>query len=127
SYSAFDTDGTAPYSITLAPDSITRLVLDTPTSRTITPETGAQEFLYAGKAGETVNILLSKESDSGSMNLLVVSPDDEVVNAGSRNAEFMSFVVTLPLDGEYEFIVSNIDYDTTSELAFTLELKPLEE
>ena len=54
------------------------------------------------------------------------TPEGEVVTFASYHALSASFEVELPLDASYQFVVSNVAYDT-ADMTFSLLLENVEE
>jgi hypothetical protein len=118
-----DDGSTRDFEITLQPDTLRQLVPGTTFNGVINAETGNVRYLYDGTAGETLTITLERTSETGSPFLGIYSPSDEVAVFSGRSASYVQVKVTLPEDGRYEFILSDISYDNPSGLTYSIVMQ----
>lgn len=114
------------YTVSLNSTTILSLAPDVELAQTITPQTGAQTFIYTSKTeNERIELTIRLVSDTGRFELEVVSPEDNVVYVFGRSANAMTLDLTLPVVGLYRFTVNDVDYQPT-ELQFTIRLRQLQ-
>jgi hypothetical protein len=108
-------------SVTLSPSSLLRLTPGTQFTGMVSPDTGNQIYLYEGTAGEKLSLTLERTSKDGGLGIRVLSTEDEVAVFNGRDAERIQIDITLPLNGRYQFTVSNIAYDD-SAMEYAIQL-----
>jgi hypothetical protein len=108
-------------SVTLSPSSLLRLTPGTQFTGVVSPDTGNQIYLYEGTAGERLALTLERTSKDGALGLQIVSSEDEVAVFYGRNADSLQIEITLPLNGRYQFTVSNVAYDE-SAMEYAIQL-----
>jgi hypothetical protein len=114
------------YTLNLSPDTLKQLAPGTTFTGELTAEGGQENYLYSGKAGDKIRITIERTSDTGSLNLRVVSEVDEVVVYYERGSTRAQFDITLPVDGRYQFTLSDVAYEV-SVLGYAITLEPVEE
>lgn len=122
-FNPWDDQTTFAYEIQLAPDTRLSLVDGTAFTGDIGADNGSVTYEYDGTAGEVVTITLTRTSESGTLALAMLSPEDEVVTLGGRNALEHRVTVELPVDGVYRVVLRNNDYDETSVLGYEILLQ----
>jgi hypothetical protein len=121
-FSPWDDATTFEYEISLAPDTKLSLVDGTEFTGEITADGGNVTYEYVGFAGEDITLTLTRLSEEGALGMVVYSSEDEVMTFNGRNVRENSATLTLPLDGTYRIVVSNISYDTESILQYSIQL-----
>ncbi len=115
------------YEMLLSSTTILSLAPDIELTQTITPETGAQTFIYNTTAdNERIELTIRRVSDVGDIQLQVQSPLDEVINFYGRGFNGGTFDMTLPVAGVYRFVINDISYAPT-DLQFTIRLRQLQD
>ncbi|MCU0496997.1 MAG: hypothetical protein MUF87_06550 [Anaerolineae bacterium] len=118
-----DTIDEYDYTITLSPSQLVILQSGTPVEGNINSDDGIITYLYRGQVDQTVRItLITVETSQGLPRMTVYSPEDLLLDYGSRSRGSATFEVTLPLTGLYRFDLQNIAYQA-SDLNFTLTVE----
>jgi hypothetical protein len=125
SFVSFSSVESGPYEIMVSPETVLSLAPGTPVMETITADTGDLTYNYNGTVGDTVAVTITRLSETGALSLNVYSSEDEVVVFYGRDTTAARFEITLPIDGLYQFIVRNIDYEQ-SDVTFSLLLETVE-
>lgn len=112
----------SPFTITLSPAAILKLVPGVPISATMPADSGTLNYLYDGTAGEKLRLSITQTSETGALSLWMLSPVDEVALFQGRAVRGLSMDLVLPVDGTYRIDLNNIDYEV-SELSFTILLE----
>lgn len=114
------------YTVTLNSTSLISLAPDIDVTTTITPQTGAQTFLYTTTADdERVQIEIRRTTQTGAIAVNVYSPTDLILSVSGLEMNSAIFDLDLPLAGTYRFLVNDIGYDS-NELGFTIRLRQLQ-
>jgi hypothetical protein len=126
-FSPYDNNITTyDYTVSISSTTILSLAPDVELAQTITPQTGAQTFVYTTTSeNERIELTIRRVSSTGRFELEVVSPEDGVVYVFGRSANAMTLDLTLPVVGLYRFTVNDVDYEPT-ELQFTIRLRQLQ-
>ena len=112
------------YTITLSSSSLVSLAPGIEATGSVSPETGTTSFAYRGSAGERIQVTLTRLSEEGAAGLNIFSPDDEVLAFFGRGVISSRFEIEFPLDGMYQFVVSNFDYDlSTMDFSLLIDVK----
>lgn len=126
-FSSYNNATNYDYEMLLSSTTILSLAPDIELTQTITPETGAQTFIYStATENERVELDIRRISDVGDVWLQVLSPTDEVINFFGRGFNGGTFDMTLPIAGVYRFIVNDISYAPT-ELQITIRLRQVQD
>jgi len=126
-YDNWDTDYELyEYRLEVIPSTVLSLPNGSPLTGDITEQTGSVKYAYTGKAGDRLRVTFRNTGDEGAMSLTILSSEDEVLTFTGRDADVSQFGITLPLDGTYEFIISNLAYDTATTLSYEIMVEPME-
>lgn len=126
-FSSYSNASSYDYEMLLSSTTILSLAPDVELTQSITPETGAQTFIYStATENERVELDIRRISDVGDVWLQVLSPTDEVINFFGRGFNGGTFDMTLPIAGVYRFIVNDISYAPT-ELQITIRLRQVQD
>lgn len=125
-FSSYNNARQYDYEVLLSSTTILSLAPDVELTQTITPQTGAQTFIYnTTTENERIELSVRRISTAGDMQLQVTSPLDEVINFFGRGFNGGTFDITLPIAGVYRFVVNDVSYVPT-ELQFTIRLRQLQ-
>jgi len=113
----------ATVNVTLQSSTIFSLANGIEQTGTITPDTGDAQYQYTGTAGEQIQVSFARTSEAGAPSLLLLSPEDEVINFYGRSVDSTQFTVTLPVDGIYVFLIRDVAYSPTA-MDFSLLVTP---
>lgn len=114
------------YEVLLSSTTILSLAPDIETTHTITPETGAQTFIYnTTTENERIELTIRRISNTGAIQLQLLSPFDEVLMLTGRGLNGGTFDITLPVAGVYRFIVNDVSYEPTG-LQMTIRIRQLQ-
>ena len=126
-FSSYNNARQYDYEVLLSSTTILSLAPDIELTQTITPETGAQTFIYSTTTeNERIELTVRRISDVGDIQLQVLSPVDEVINFFGRGFNGGTFDMTLPIAGVYRVIVNDVSYVPT-ELQITIRLRQLQD
>lgn len=110
------------YTLNVSPETLQLLVDGTQFDGTITPDAGQAIYLYNGTAGEQVRLTVERTTDTGALQLRVLSDQDEVIAYTERGSVRAQFELVLPLEGRYRVIISDAAYEPTT-LGYTILLE----
>jgi hypothetical protein len=118
-------DAVYEYELIVSPSTLLSIPNDSPLTGDVSNETGAAQYAYRGNAGDMIRVTFSKLAEDGALSLSIYSDEDEVITFTGRNATHSTFEVELPLDGFYQFVISNVSYDEMSILEYEILVEPL--
>lgn len=121
-YRAEETE--SPYSVTLRPESLRQLTPDgVAFEGALTGIAGTERYLYRGTAGEQLTITLTKTGGEGQPDLRIIGPTDEALVFSGRAVTRLEADLILPVDGIYQFAITNIAYDNTTTLNYSITMQ----
>lgn len=116
-------DATSDYQITLNASTLLSLAPGKAIEGKVTADTGSAVYVYNGKQDEHIRITITRTGDTGTAELGVRLPDQNIMYLTNYGAvRSASFELVLPLDGLYLFEIRNSD-SQSPELDFSILLE----
>ncbi len=132
-YLALSIDDFAPgnaeinYTISVMPDTILSIAPGVEIMGSASVDTGDVVYSYIGTGGQELRVTITQSSEVGGIFLGIFGEVDEVLNFGSRNVDTATFDIEIPFDGNYAFVIRNIDYDPNNTLEYSLLVEVVEQ
>lgn len=108
------------FELTVSPSTLLSIPNNSPITGKINNDTGNAQYAYSGKTGDKIIVTITRLSEEGVLSLAMYSTEDEVITFTGRDASSGRFEVELPLDGVYQFMIYNADYDDFSTLEYEI-------